>query len=81
MLVTFGVAWASYGFFSSVSYRCFKCFICLQMYVASVTSQCFKSILKNGLRALASGRPLRLGVRMLASPFYQSNQNRLRPFC
>jgi hypothetical protein len=27
----------------SVSYACFKCFICLQTYVASVASGCFKS--------------------------------------
>jgi hypothetical protein len=27
-----------------VSYPCFKCFICLQTYVASVVSRYFKSI-------------------------------------
>jgi hypothetical protein len=29
--------------FAIVSDTCFKCFICLQMYVASVASRCFKS--------------------------------------
>ena len=29
--------------FASVSYACFKCFICLQIYIASVASGCFKS--------------------------------------
>jgi hypothetical protein len=33
------------GIFASVSDACFKCFICLQMYDASVASGCFKSIL------------------------------------
>jgi hypothetical protein len=31
------------GVFASVSYACFKCFICLQTYVVNVTSRCFKS--------------------------------------
>jgi hypothetical protein len=31
------------GVFSSVSKACFKCFICLQMYVATVVFECFKS--------------------------------------
>jgi hypothetical protein len=31
------------GVFASVSDACFKCFICLQTYVASVASECFKS--------------------------------------
>jgi hypothetical protein len=31
------------GIFSSVSYACFKCFICLHLYVATVASGCFKS--------------------------------------
>jgi hypothetical protein len=31
------------GVFVNVSDACFKCFICLQMYVASVVSGCFKS--------------------------------------
>jgi hypothetical protein len=30
-------------FFASVLDTCFKCFICLQMYVANVSSECFKS--------------------------------------
>ena len=30
-------------FFSSVSEACFKCFICLLLYVASIASGCFKS--------------------------------------
>jgi hypothetical protein len=29
--------------FSSVSEACFKCFNCLQMYVATVVSRCFRS--------------------------------------
>jgi hypothetical protein len=29
--------------FASVSGACFKCFICLLLYVATVTSECFKS--------------------------------------
>ena len=29
--------------FASVSDACFKCFICLQTYAASVASECFKS--------------------------------------
>jgi hypothetical protein len=29
--------------FLSVSFACFKCFICLQTYVASIASECFKS--------------------------------------
>jgi hypothetical protein len=36
-------------FFVSVSEACFECFICLQMYVASVASRCFKS--KSGVAA------------------------------
>jgi len=31
------------GVFTSVSDSCFKCFICLQTYVPSVTSGCFKN--------------------------------------
>ena len=30
-------------FFASVSDACFKCFICLFLYVASVASECFRS--------------------------------------
>jgi hypothetical protein len=30
-------------FFASISDACFKCIICLQMYVVSVVSECFKS--------------------------------------
>jgi hypothetical protein len=30
-------------FLSSVSEACFKCFICLLFYVASIASRCFKS--------------------------------------
>jgi hypothetical protein len=30
-------------FFSSVSEACFKCFICLQMYVTTIVYGCFKS--------------------------------------
>jgi hypothetical protein len=41
-------------FFANVSYECFKRFICLLMYVASVVSGCFKS---------------RLGVVSLSLPF------------
>jgi hypothetical protein len=32
-------------FFASISDACFKCFICLQTYVANASSGCFKSIL------------------------------------
>jgi hypothetical protein len=31
------------GVFANISNSCFKCFICLHMYVASVVSECFKS--------------------------------------
>jgi hypothetical protein len=30
------------GVFASVSEACFKCFICLQTYVANISSECFK---------------------------------------
>jgi hypothetical protein len=30
-------------FFSSVLDACFKCFICLQTYIANVSFECFKS--------------------------------------
>jgi hypothetical protein len=39
-------------FFSSVSYARFKCFICLQTYVVSVVSGCFKS--RSGVTSLSS---------------------------
>jgi hypothetical protein len=40
------------AFFASVSEVCFKCFICLQTYVASVASRCFKS--KSGVASPSS---------------------------
>jgi hypothetical protein len=38
--------------FVNVSYACFKCFICLQMYVTSVVSRCFKT--RSGVASLSS---------------------------
>jgi hypothetical protein len=40
--VAYVLQWFS-GVFASVSDTCFKCFICLQTYVTSVVSGCFKS--------------------------------------
>jgi hypothetical protein len=42
-------------FFTSVSEACFKYFICLQTYVASITSGCFKS--RSGLAHVAMSSP------------------------
>jgi hypothetical protein len=50
------------GIFASVLDACFKCFICLQTYVASVASECFKS---------------KLGIASLSSPFVASPRSLL----
>jgi hypothetical protein len=33
------------GVFASVSDACFKCFICLLLYIINVASECFRSIM------------------------------------
>jgi hypothetical protein len=38
-------------FFASVSFTCFKCFVCLLLYIASVVSRCFKS--RSGITHIA----------------------------
>jgi hypothetical protein len=60
-------------FFANVSYICFKCFICLQTYVASVASICFKNRSGGAHVAMCvrSGRgassPLTRGLAVLAA--------------
>ena len=44
------------GVFASVSNACFKCFICLLLYVASVASGCFKS--RSGCCSCCNGVPI-----------------------
>jgi hypothetical protein len=58
------------GVFASVSDICFKCFICLHMYVASVASGCFKSrlvVVSPSLPSVTSPRCLLLAFCCLAS--------------
>ena len=56
------------GVFASVSDVCFKCFICLLLYVTTVASACFKSIsvIAHGMHVGSGTGPL-LG-RSLTSP-------------
>jgi hypothetical protein len=54
--------------FSSVSESCFKCFICLQMYVAIVASRCFKvdqRCLHVAMAPVAGGQRLVAWLRLL----------------
>jgi hypothetical protein len=54
--------------FSSVSESCFKCFICLQMYVAIVASRCFKvdqRCLHVAMALVAGGQRLVAWLRLL----------------
>jgi hypothetical protein len=53
------------GVFTNVSDVCFKCFICFQTYVASVSSGCFKG--KLGFTSPSSSLPPCLGVSSSSS--------------
>ena len=62
------------GVFASVSDTCFKCFICLQTYVANVLSGCFKSRSSVAMAPVGGGQrptaPTSRGApcRVLSSP-------------
>jgi hypothetical protein len=60
--------------FASVLNACFKCFICLQTYVTSVVSGCFKS--KSGVPSPSS--PYYLLLLLLPTPARYPNQRHRR---
>ena len=63
------------GVFASISDACFKCFICLQTYVASVASGCFKS---RSVLHLAPSSPRCLHL-LLASAGHPNQRSKQAP--